>query len=58
MLVQSHCQFDVVADFDPDTGQLDVMARPEALPLKNTEGWFAQLADVRVISSRMRSAPS
>lgn len=48
MLLQYHNRFDIVAEFDPDTGQIDVLPRPQGLSVAATDGWFSLLSGVCV----------
>jgi hypothetical protein len=52
MLVQYHDRFDVVAEFNPSSGQLRVQSRPPGLSPAGTEGWFSILAGITVVFYR------
>jgi hypothetical protein len=52
MLLQYHGRFDVVAEFDPGAGRIDVLPRPQDLPVEGTEGWFSILAGVCAVFFR------
>ena len=52
MLLQNHGRFDVVAEFHPDTGRVDLLARPTGLAVTDTDGWFSILAGVCVVFFR------
>lgn len=52
MLIQSHEQFDVVAEFDPESGRIQPHSRPDGLSPAGTDGWFATLGDSRVVFYR------
>lgn len=52
MLVQYHDRFDVVAEFDPPSGQLRVRPRPPGLSPAGTEGWFSILGGSAVVFYR------
>jgi hypothetical protein len=52
MLVQYHDRFDVVAEFHPSSGRLEVQPRPPGLSPSQTHGWFSILAGVTVVFYR------
>ena len=45
-------RFDVVADFNPDTGRTEIMPRPQGLGVSATDGWLSLLAGVCVVFYR------
>lgn len=52
MLLQYHDRFDIVAEFDLETGRTELLPRPSSLPLTATEGWFSVLGGVFVLFFR------
>lgn len=52
MLVQYHDRFDVVAEFEPRSGQLRLKPRPAALAPTATDGWFSMLSGMCVVFYR------
>ena len=52
MIVQSHERFDVVAEFDPESGRIQPYARPDGMSPTGTDGWFATLGDSCVVFYR------
>ncbi len=52
MLVQYHERFDVIAEFDPESGRVQPLPRPDGLSPGGTDGWFAILGGVCVVFYR------
>jgi hypothetical protein len=52
MLVQYHDRYDVVAEFNPESGQIRPLPRPAELGPTGTDGWFAILAGTCVVFYR------
>ena len=52
MLIQSHEQYEVVAEFDPESGSIQAHARPNGMSPAGSDGWFATLGDICVVFYR------
>lgn len=52
MFIQYHDRFDVVAEFEPDSGRIRVIPRPQGGSPDMTDGWFAILSGVCVVFYR------
>lgn len=52
MLIQYHDHFDVVGDFDPESGRIQIRPRRQAEPSSGTAGWFSILEGTCVVFYR------